>query len=644
MSTNRTFYRPEIDGLRTIAVLSVIIYHAEFAVSGGTFLPGGFLGVDVFFVISGFLITSLIVNEVAEFGTFSVANFYVRRARRLLPALLLVMLVSSYYAYKYLYAAQLQDFVNSIAASIAFVANIYWHVTLQEYGAESGALKPFLHTWSLAVEEQFYLFYPLLFVLFFKRNQRYTLIGMWVLLIISLLCAHWTTQHYPSFSFFQLPTRLWELLAGAVLAVGCQHHGAGLGSAIDKRPWLANSLATASVMSLVGAMFIITLADHHPGFITAIPVFATAIYIVSARENQLVTKLLSSRPFVGIGLISYSLYLWHYPIFAFARVRGKVFYSIEDKLALIGLTFLLSIITYYLVEKRFRNPAKVKSLPFFFTAGSTILVLGLMLSLFIRADRNQIRFEHLVKLYGDAQFDNHVLKEESVSLIYSRPENVRFKQGSGKTKVVIMGNSHGKDMYNVFAQNMNLFSHYEFEYIGIGIGANDQRFAQKTSGLEWFNQADIVVLSNKFMPATHNYQGDLAVLSTFIDKIQALGKTLVVMSNTVEFSDINDQRVFDWYVKNNEVFKPQELKQLFYKQRVLDIEQRVNPQIKRIATDKGVLYLEKADYMCDHIAQTCDGVTDDGRKAFYDSEHYTLNGAKYFGQKIAEIGWLKLPR
>ena len=648
MSLKSSFYRPEIDGLRTIAVLSVIIYHAEFAFSGGKFLPGGFLGVDVFFVISGFLITSLIIKELNDTGQFSIGRFYERRARRLLPALLLVMFVSSFYAYKYLFASQLTDFIKSIAASLTFVANIYWHVTLQEYGAESGAFKPFLHTWSLAVEEQFYLFFPLIFVFFYKRNVKTTAIGIATITVISLIGAQWASVYHASFSFFELPTRLWELLAGSLLAV------ISLNKTLIARftpnsftssltsPALLSWVATLSVLILLGSMFVVTLDDIHPGFVTAIPVFATVIYIACAREQQWVTKMLASKPFVGIGLISYSLYLWHYPIFAFARIRGKIFYTFEDKLLLIAATFVLSIVGYYLIEKTFRNPKRVNLPLFIGTTLCSVGVLAFMLDRYSKADSNERRFEHLVSIYGDAEFDNHKLKNESVILIQSRPEKVRFKENSGKLKIVIVGNSHGKDSYNVFAQNIDLFPGYEFEYIGFGIGAHQQRFFSKTRDHPWFQQADLVVLSNRYMPRTHNYVGDLAVLGDFIDNIRALGKPIVVLSNTAEFDAIDDKLVFDWYIQNHEFFKADELKEVFYQQLKADVEKRINLEVERIAKEKGVLYLDKREYICDDQAKTCDGVTPEGHKAFYDYGHYTLRGAKNFGQKIADTGWFDL--
>ena len=217
-------YRPEIDGLRTIAVLAVIIYHAEFTLGEGHYLEGGFLGVDVFFVISGFLITSLIMSEYEKTGRFSITNFYERRTRRLLPALLTVMLVSLPFAWQFLLPTQLIDFSRSLLASLLFGSNFYWDWTLQEYGAESALLKPFLHTWSLAVEEQYYIVYPLILIAIYRLCRNHTIVILTAGLLLSLQFAEWMTPRDASFSFYMLPSRFWELLAGGLLANILQCH------------------------------------------------------------------------------------------------------------------------------------------------------------------------------------------------------------------------------------------------------------------------------------------------------------------------------------------------------------------------------------------------------------------------------------
>ncbi len=346
-------YRPEIDGLRTIAVLSVIIYHAEFAFGSSILLKGGFFGVDVFFVISGFLITSIIMKEYEKTRRISILDFYERRARRILPALLTVMLASLPFAWEYLLPEQLIDFSKSIIASLLFSSNIYWDTTLQEYGAESALITPFLHTWSLAVEEQYYIIFPLILLAIYHWWKIHTVVLLTAGFLLSLQFSELMSAKDLSFSFYMLPSRFWELLAGSLLANILYFH-----------PQKDNDVLLNKTMPVIGMFLIlysivfIDFESNHPGYITLVPVLGSMLIIWFANEKELVTKILSSRIFVGIGLISYSLYLWHYPIFAFSRIKDSN-PSIDDKIIWIAATFILSIATYFLVEKPFRNRKRI---------------------------------------------------------------------------------------------------------------------------------------------------------------------------------------------------------------------------------------------------------------------------------------------
>lgn len=346
-------YRPEIDGLRTVAVISVIVYHAEFAKGAGFLLEGGFFGVDIFFVISGFLITTLIINEHRVTGHFSIKKFYERRARRILPALLFVMVVSLPFAWLWLLPDQLVDFSKSQLASLLFGSNVYWLKSLQEYGAESALLKPFLHTWSLAVEEQFYIIFPIVFISVYRwRKSHYTMLLLISGFLLSLMFAEWITPRNVSFSFYMLPSRFWELIAGGLLANNLILHPQ------KDKDTLCNR--TVPIIGLILIMSSIFFAEpglrhlHHPGFITLMPVVGTVLIIWFTNGKDFVSKVLAKRLFVGIGLISYSLYLWHYPIFAFGRIIDSQ-PSTYHKLGWIFLTFVLSIATYLLIEQPFRN-------------------------------------------------------------------------------------------------------------------------------------------------------------------------------------------------------------------------------------------------------------------------------------------------
>src|SRR6056300_1726509 len=211
-------YRPEIDGLRAVAVGAVIFYHAQITIFGYQPFKGGFIGVDIFFVISGYLITSIILKELVTTGSFSFNHFYERRIRRILPALLFVMLASLPFVWMYLLPSSFVDFSKSILYSLGFRSHFYFHYSGQEYGAESGLLKPFLHTWSLSVEEQYYILFPLILLITFKYFRKYLVHIFIACFVISLGLAEWTSRNYLSISFYFLHTRMWELLAGSILA------------------------------------------------------------------------------------------------------------------------------------------------------------------------------------------------------------------------------------------------------------------------------------------------------------------------------------------------------------------------------------------------------------------------------------------
>ncbi len=342
-------YRPEIDGLRAIAVGAVILYHAQISILGYSF-AGGFIGVDIFFVISGYLITSIILKELITTGSFSFKNFYQRRVRRILPALLFVMLASLPFAWMFFLTSSFVDFSKSILYSLGFSSNFYFHYSGQEYGAYSGLLKPFLHTWSLSVEEQFYILFPLVFIVIFRYFRKYLIHTLILGFIISLGLADWGSRNYTSVTFYFPHTRMWELLAGSILA----YFEISLGHRSEQKtlnlilPSLGLILIGYSILSLNDGMF-------HPSFYTLPSVIGVCLIIWFSNKDELITRLLSTKLFVGIGLISYSLYLWHYPVFAFSRVTKFAEYDIFKKLLLGVIILILSIISYYFIERPARN-------------------------------------------------------------------------------------------------------------------------------------------------------------------------------------------------------------------------------------------------------------------------------------------------
>ena len=343
-------YRSEIDGLRTIAVLSVILYHAQIVVFGHDFFKGGFVGVDIFFVISGYLISRILLSELFEKGKISFLQFYERRARRILPILFTVFIVSFPLAYKYLLPNQFIEYAHSIFSATFFGSNIFFYFTNTQYGAEDSLLQPFLHTWSLGVEEQFYILFPIVLLLAYKfaKNHLVTIIA--VLILISIQYADWQSTKNTQLNFFMLTSRLWELGIGSLLAFYELKYGR------VKHELLNQTMPLLGLAMIVHAIVFFNNQTPHPSFITLLPTLGTALIILfSVNTTDLVSKVLSWKPIVGIGLISYSMYLWHYPIFAFARMADTNGLHNDEKYLLILLTFVLSIVSYFLIEKPFRN-------------------------------------------------------------------------------------------------------------------------------------------------------------------------------------------------------------------------------------------------------------------------------------------------
>jgi len=298
-------YRPEIDGLRAIAVLPVILFHAGFS----TF-SGGFVGVDVFFVISGYLITSIIVKDV-EAGTFSFWDFYERRARRILPALFLVMLCCIPFAWMWMLPTELKAFSASVVAVGLFASNfLFWRQS--GYFDAAAEMKPLLHTWSLSVEEQFYIFFPIAILLLWRLGRRNVVGSILLVTLLSLALSEYASRYYPSANFYLLPTRAWELLAGALC------------SFIVAKPHIPrdNVLSLAGLVAITMSIFIYDEDIPFPSLYALLPVLGTCAVLQFARQGTLVASLLSLKPVVGMGLISYSAYLWHQPLFAFAHIRS----------------------------------------------------------------------------------------------------------------------------------------------------------------------------------------------------------------------------------------------------------------------------------------------------------------------------------
>ena len=361
-------YRRDIDGLRALAVLPVVLCHA-----GVPGFSGGFIGVDVFFVISGYLITSIVTREVAE-GSFSLRSFYERRARRILPALVVMLVASLAAGWLVLLPAELQQLGRSVFMTALFASNIHFARSI-DYFDPAAELSPLLHTWSLAVEEQFYLIFPpILLALAALGKRNWTAAAVGAGSAMSLVAAAAMLARAPEDVFYLIPFRGWELGAGAMLAL--------VAIPEPRRRWTAEIVSLAGALAILVPVFAYSRSTPFPGLAALAPVAGAAMLIAAgrARQQSLASRLLSARPMVALGLVSYSLYLWHWPILAFLRI-------VEDRIALppawtsvaLAAALLAAAASWRWVEQPFRKPAQagLARWTIFGSAAAAILLLGL---------------------------------------------------------------------------------------------------------------------------------------------------------------------------------------------------------------------------------------------------------------------------
>lgn len=438
-------YRSDIDGLRTIAVIPVILFHLGFE-----WIEGGYYGVDVFFVISGFLITSILFKNI-ENNSFSMTEFWMRRVKRILPAILTVILTTLTAAYILIYKGDLNNLSSDSIAAIFSYANIHAWFEFGNYWGTSAEKSFFLHAWSLSVEEQFYIFYPILLLVLFKTKQSYK---KWLsaITLLSLIAYLTGSKLFPSSTFYLLPTRAWELSCGGLLAT------INLKKTLSNIK-LSNYLSLTGFALIISSYFIFTGNDNI-NFHTLIPVIGSILIILFSQEDNIVGKLLSSSPLTYVGKISYSLYLWHWPIIVLLNNYYSHILSFETRTTIaIIATFIFSNLSYYFVESKTR---KWNHTPKLVLGGITLIFI--LTTLLKKADKES----YLTKTkFNDIEYyqysydispkltiikDNESHKRIGV-INPERPEIYKdaYKNGGiitskhikSNPKIVVLGDSHG---------------------------------------------------------------------------------------------------------------------------------------------------------------------------------------------------------
>ncbi|AZR42383.1 acyltransferase family protein [Marinobacter salarius] len=635
-------YRREIDGLRAVAVVPVILFHAGF-----TWFSGGYVGVDVFFVISGYLITSILLKDLLS-GHFSIVTFYERRARRILPALTLVLLCTIPFAWLWFLPSQFQEFSKAVAATSLFASNIlFWRDS--DYFAPAAEENPLLHTWSLAVEEQFYIIFPIFLFLIWRCGKQVTLYGLIGLSILSLALSEYGWRNHPSANFYLLITRAWELGVGAICALYL----------------LENQVKSNSYLSFLGLMLILFSVVYYdastpfPSLYALVPVIGTALIIIFSGSKTIISRMLSLKLFVGIGLISYSAYLWHQPLFAFARIR-----TFGDPIP--GLMLLLSAFSFffaYLSWKFVEIPFRSGRVSFFnsrtkiFSLSAVSLVSLISFGAYGHLSDGAswrsvgvkvLEYEPDNKKLQRKSWD--ILKEVSGSESYAVEGNdvdsLRWSYGSESgVKLLLVGNSHSKDVFNVIFNSKYVENELQISRYGSQI----YRLANKNHDLyksENFKSSDVVMIVSQYRDE------DIRVIGKVIDNITSFGKRVVISENIFEFPEFGGARTLADFVihkvkdkkdlesdsdivaslVNNEYYS------VYMSGNTGDLVKASNRIISSFKDN--VLILDRMNYVCSAPREQCFAINSEYEKFFYDYGHHTLEGAEFFGSRLADVRWL----
>jgi len=437
-------YRRDIDGLRAIAVLPVILFHAGFS-----YFQGGFLGVDIFFVISGYLITGLIIGEL-EKETFRISSFYLRRAKRLLPALFVVSITSFVVGYSLLLPIDLKNLSQSLTALSIFSTNIFFWLTT-DYFSSVAELKPLLHTWSLAVEEQFYIFFPIFLLTISSFGRKSVFFITLVLASISLLYFFWITNIDYHSSFFLLPSRAWELLAGALLALYLTNNN------IEHCTSKTNNLMS-SIGFLLIAFSILTFNSfsnfsNFSNFYILLSVIGTLLVISFSEPTTIIYKLLSSPALVGLGLISYSMYLWHQPMLAFSKYVYVESLPSSFLLLLCASTIPIGYLSWRYIEQPARDNNNIILSKYFvylsIAAFSLIFLIGL-LGHFSDGFQKRKFLSEPHKYFSYELFNNiKPTNKRNIDCIDEDLSPCMRNQGKAG-RVILVGDSHAGDLVGEF--------------------------------------------------------------------------------------------------------------------------------------------------------------------------------------------------
>lgn len=619
-------YRPDIDGLRAVAVLAVVFNHVGFSI-----FSGGFVGVDIFFVISGYLITGIILGQVSQ-GAFSFREFYIRRARRILPAFYFVLLMVVLVGYFVYLPSDYYQVSQSALSAILFSANIFFWKNSGGYFSPSAEEMPLLHIWSLSVEEQFYFIWPVMLLLLLRiRSAFISFLFVFLVALLSFLLSEAGVIKGWSGTYYLLPFRASELLVGALLAIW------GYYWPVRKRSEVAaNILSGSGVILVFASIFLLDEGSSFPGVNALIPCIGAALIIAGPLFGRAVfSRILAVRPLVFIGLISYSLYLWHWPLISMLHYM-RIQFTVYVMLGLVCSSMLLGYLSWRYIERVYRltgtgNAVAVRGFKHLTVAGILIVLLAPVFVYVKDGLPERFPFALLTQ--------EQLMNERQRYWGGIKTKSTNFNTAAAVKKVLVVGNSFAYDLSyalteNNFSGQVKLIetTHHCFNFGGSAASQEKKEFCSQ--------RLDIVLESKELKLADaiylhDNWGGkDLSSLDSVLLRIRGVtnapiyvfGPKMVYTSSVMNISMLAQKE------RNISISSINSFAKSFQNDRVRDYDLELAEFFSSKHYD-GVKYVSSLRVQCGD-GRTCGILSDEGKYLYFDSGHFTLEGARLFGQRL----------
>ncbi len=645
--------RKDLNGLRFISVIAVILYHSKIS-----FFNSGFIGVDIFFVLSGFFITQILLNQ-NKSNNLDIFFFLNKRFRRILPALIFVMITSSLVIYFFLYEPEHTKVTkDGLLYSSIFFSNYYFYQYFGDYFVRSSDYITLFHTWSLSIEIQFYIFFAFFYLSIFKikilfKNIKFIIL---IFLISSLLLTQMGAnfkldfpfiEEKQSLYFFNQPwwasfyfpiSRLWQFLFGSYAALILFRE-----DLIIKKNY--SYISFIGIFLIFISFFILNKVNTHPSFLTLVPVLGTYLIIVYNNQNTILSKIIGSNFFNKGGILSYSAYLIHYPLFVIFKINFPNQFNII-LVPLILVTFLFSFFSWKFIENPFRDLKKVNNIKFLIFLTTSYLIIFLILNIFQNLKHTKLNNYDIIYKKFNLNLENQI--NERKEYFKDKSNRIKFKkeyidksntnfENNKKLNVLVIGNSHGEDFFSLLDQNKDLFKDIEIRFIRMQLSVFLSE-GKDTEKIEYilndalFKYSDIIVISTNFR-VYGNYSKDFLALEKINSIAKSNEKRLILTSNSPFFRNFRSP-VLDIIFRHpkTELAETKINEELF---NLIDKNKlKFNQKLKTFSKKNNIEFINKIDFLCDTKNKTCDAFDSDGNITIMDSYHYTLQGAKFFGKKL----------